>query len=58
MILEKSVHTVHFCFLFIKIIGLGGEWFNAGCTLVCTGGNHLGKDDQKLLKLLLVMSSY
>lgn len=55
MILEKSVHTVHFWFLCINIKYLGSEWFEAGYTLVCTFGDHPSQDDKKRPKPLCVM---
>jgi len=51
MILERSIHTVHFYFS-INFNVLGNKWFEAGCTLVCTFGDHLSQDDKKQRELL------
>ncbi|MBT8499759.1 hypothetical protein DH20_09725 [Pantoea agglomerans] len=55
MIYGKSVHSVHFWFLFIKFIRLGGEGFKAECTYcalrVITLTNHI----KNQLKLVCMM---
>lgn len=51
---RENVHTVHLCFLFINIRFLGSEWFEAGCTPVCTFGDYPGQDDKKRPKPLCV----
>jgi len=55
MILEKSVHTIHFLFLCINFNSLGSEWFESGCTLVRSFGDHLSQDDKKQPEPLSVM---
>ena len=55
MILGKSVHTVHFWFLFNIFISLGSEWFDVGCAPVCTKGDHISQDDKNRLNQLYDM---
>lgn len=55
MILEESVHTVQFWFLCINFNYLCGVWFEAGCTLVCTFGEHLSQDGKKRPEPLCIM---
>lgn len=50
MIFGKSVHTVHFWFLWINFNVIGGEWFEVGCTLVCTKSDHFRELIDKRLK--------
>ena len=49
MILTESVHTIHFCFYFIKFIILSGVWLKVRCILLCTQRYHILNVHQKLL---------